>query len=142
MITPKELLTKTKKSFFKIVSARFKGEEVFPWVIPSNKQITGSNYSDWKNDLVPLYQQSKTVKAKGYSVEWKDKNINGSKQSVPAKIYFETFDDFLFFSGKIKEYQKIADSRQLILSQYPSLEQWANDNPAVLLDNVHLWNDL
>ena len=87
MITPKELLAKADKIVFKIIAAHLKGDSKFPLIMPSNKQVTGSNFSDWKNDLAPLYQQSKAVKKKGYSVDWKEKNINGSKQSVPSKIY-------------------------------------------------------
>lgn len=142
MITPKELLTKTEKSFFKIVSAQLRGEESFPWIIPSNKQIEGNNYSEWKNDLVPLHQHSKAIKSKGYSVEWKEKNINGSRQSVPARIYFESFNDFLYFIGRENDYKKINNSRQLLLDKFPSLIDWANCNPSILLDYFEKWIDV
>lgn len=142
MITPKELLSKTEKLFFKIASASFKDENIFPYTIPSNKQVTGSNYSDWKGDLIPLYQQSKTVKTKGYSVDWKEKIINGSKQSVPAKIYFDTLDDYLFFTGKAKTYQNIVGSRRLILAEFPLLEEWVDDNLPTLLNNFEIWEDI
>src|SRR5215831_8721477 len=142
MITPKELLTKTEKSFFKIVSAQLKGENNFPLIIPSNKQITGTNYSDWKNDLVPLYQNSKAVKSKGYSVEWKEKTINGSKQSIPAKIFFESLADYLSFTEREDDYQKIITSRQLLLDKFPSLNEWIIRNPSLLLDYFEKWDDL
>lgn len=142
MITPKELFAKTEKLYFKIVSAHLKGEEMFPFVIPSNKQITGSNFSDWQNDLVPLYEQSKAVKAKGYSVEWKDKKLNGSIQSVPTKIYFESLQDFLFFIGKTNEYRKIQQARSLLLLHFPLLQVWANDNPDILLKEVEIWEEI
>jgi Uncharacterized protein conserved in bacteria len=142
MITPKELLAKANKIFYKIVSSNLKGENNFPLLMPSNKQIKGSNFSDWKNDLIPLYQQSKAVKVKGYSVEWKDKNINGSRQSVPAKIYFDTLEDFLYFTRKKNEYQKIQSARERLVHAFPSLEQWANNNPDILLNNYAGWNDI
>jgi len=142
MITPKELLIKTEKFFFKVVSSQLKGEDIFPLIIPSNKQITGINYSELKDDILPLYQQSKAVKTKGYSVIWKDKKINGSNQSIPSKIYFETLDDFLFFIGKAKDYQKIVASQRLVFSYFSDLEGWANDNPAILLENFEIWISL
>ncbi len=142
MITPKELLAKANKIFYKIVSSSLKGKDKFPLLMPSNKQISGSNFSDWKNDLVPLYQQSKAVKAKGYSVEWKDKIINGSKQTIPAKIYFDTIEDFLYFAGKEKEFQIILSAKKEIIDKFPSLEQWVNDNPDILFSNYAVWNDI
>ena len=142
MITPKELLTKANKLFYKLVSSNLKRENKFPLTMPSNKQVTGSNFSDWKNDLVPLHQNSKAVKAKGYSVEWKDRNINGSRQSIPSKIYFATIEDFLYFVRKETEYQKILSSKELIISNFPSLEKWVNDNPEILLNNDAAWIDI
>ncbi len=142
MITPNELLAKTDKAFFKIVSSQLKGESVFPWVIPSNKQILGSNYSDWKNDIVPLHQQSKSVKSNSYSVDWKEKIINGSKQSIPAKIYFETFEDFLAFTGRSTDYAKISRAHSSVISLYPILKQWTEENTRTLLQYDNVWDGL
>lgn len=142
MITPKELLEKAERPFFKIVSSRLRGETVFPWIIPSNKQISGSNYSDWKNDLVPLYQQSKAAKGKGYIVDWKEKKINGSIQSIPAKIYFETLDDYLHFTGKRSDFDKIMSASQILVSEFPVLKQWAESNPVLLLTFHNAWTDI
>lgn len=97
MITPKELFQKSDKQFFKIVKAILNGEEVFPLLIPANKSISGTNFSELKAAIVPLYQQSKEVKGKGYSVEWTQKTVDGTKQKLPTKIYFETLNDYLFY---------------------------------------------
>ena len=142
MITPKELLAKADKIVFKIIAAHLKGDSKFPLIMPSNKQVTGSNFSDWKNDLAPLYQQSKAVKKKGYSVDWKEKNINGSKQSVPSKIYFDTIEDFLHFVEKENDFQKILSVKGILINSFPLLEQWANDNPEVLLNNYLAWPEI
>jgi hypothetical protein len=142
MITPKELLEKTSKSFYKIVSAKLKGENVFPLIIPSNKKISGNNYSDWKNDLIPLHQQSKETKRVGYSIDWKQKVINGSKQSIPEKIYFETFDDYLYFIRKKKEFEKISTSFSVLLAEFPVLRNWAENNPALLLTYHAEWREI
>ncbi len=142
MITPKELIDKTEKSFFKVVSSQLRGETIFPWIIPSNKLLSGTNFSDWKNDLMPLYKHSKSVRGKGYTVDWKEKKINGSRQSVPERIYFESFDDFLFFIGRKKDYEKITTAKHEILDKFPVLEGWANENPNVLLNYYVLWSGL
>lgn len=142
MITPKELLAKADKIVFKIIAAQLKGDSKFPLLMPSNKQVIGSNFSDWKNDLVPLYQQSKAVKKRGYSVDWKEKNINGSKQSVPAKIYFDTIEDFLHFVEKENDFQKILLVKAILIKEFPLLEHWANDNPEVLLNHYSAWPEI
>lgn len=142
MITPKELLAKTEKAFFRIVSSQLKGETIFPWVIPSNKQILGSNYSDWKNDIVPLHQQSKSVRQNSYSVEWKEKTINGIRQSIPSKIFFETFEDFLAFTGQKDDYEKISAAFHSTISFSPILRSWAEENARTLLQYENVWKDI
>lgn len=142
MITPKELLAKANKIVFKIIAAHLKGESKFPLLMPSNKQVSGSNFSDWKNDLVPLHQYSKAVRKKGYSVDWKEKNINGTKQSVPAKIYFDAIEDFLHFVEMENEFLKILSARAMLINNFPLIEQWANDNPTVLLNNYSAWPEI
>jgi hypothetical protein len=142
MIVPKELLAKANKIVFKIIAAHLKGDGKFPLFIPSNKQVTGSNFSDWKNDLMPLYQQSKAVKKRGYSVDWKIKNIKGSKQSVPAKIYFESIEDFLHFVEKENDFQKILLAKDILIKEFPLLDHWANDNPEVLLNHYSAWTEI
>lgn len=142
MITPKEIREKAERSFYKIVSSELKGETIFPWIIPSNKQITGTNYSDWKNDLLPLHQESKESKSKSYSVEWKNRKINGTIQSVPTKIYFETFDDYLHFTGKTNDYKKIKQSKDIIIKAFPKLKDWTERYPELLLKHYREWDGI
>jgi hypothetical protein len=142
MITPKELLTKAEKIFFKIVSSHLKDENIFPLVMPSNKQVTGNSYSDLKANLVPLLQNSKAVKKRGYSVDWIDRNINGTRQTVPAKIYFDSLDDFIHFVNKENDYQKIISANSLLSANFPALKEWANNNPELILDNFEKWADI
>ena len=142
MITTKEILRKADNLFFKIVAATFKNENIFPYSIPGNKQLSGTNYTDWKSDLVPLYEQSKAVKSKGYTIEWKEKIINGSKQSVPAKIYFETLEDFLQFTGRTKDYKRIFESQTMLLENFPKLLDWTHNNLPTLLSHHDLWPDI
>jgi len=142
MISPKELLQKSAKSFFKIASSQLKGETIFPLTIPSNKKISGSNYSDWKNDLIPLHQQSKSVKGSGYSIDWKQKLINGSRQSVPARIYFMNFEDYLDFTARKSDFKKIKEAFEMLSNEFPVLRNWAENNPESLLNFHSSWADL
>jgi len=142
MITPNELFVKVERSFYKVVCSELKGEKIFPWIIPTNKQITGSNYSDWKKDIVPLHQRSKAAKGKGYTVEWRSKIINGTKQSIPAKIYFETVGDYLHFIERDKDFNKIKEAQEVLVTAFPVLKDWTESNPRLLLSAHEIWRDI
>jgi hypothetical protein len=142
MITPKELFQKSDKQFFKTVKSILNGEVVFPLSIPANKSISGTNFSELKAAIVPLYQQSKEVKGKGYSVEWTQKTIEGTKQKLPAKIYFETLVDYLFYTNRIADYSAIEKAFHLLIESFPGLTQWAKDNSPFLLHQVANMPDL
>ena len=142
MITPKELFEKSDKLFFKTVSAVLKGQQVFRLVIPSDKKISGTSFSELKAALVPLYQHSKQVKGKGYTVEWKEKTVEGTKQKLPAKIYFETFEDFLFYTKRQGDYSTIKGAFDMLVGSFPALSEWTKDNISFLLDQANSLPDL
>jgi len=140
MITPKELLEKSEKLFNKVITAILNEQDIFPLSLPSNKKLSGTNFNELKAAIVPLYQHSKEVKGKGYTVERKEKIIEGTKQKVPAKIYFETSEDFFYFTKKERDYSKIQQSIQLLINGFPELAEWVKDNASFLLsqsDNIH-----
>lgn len=142
MITPNELFEKSCKLFNKVITAELKGETIFPITIPSNKKLEGTSFSDLKATIVPLYQQSKQVKGKGYTIEWKEKSVEGTKQKVPDKIYFENLDDFLFYTKRKKDYETVQLSLQLVKGHLPELEEWSKANIPFLLNHADILNDL
>ncbi|MBS4063051.1 MAG: hypothetical protein KGZ74_00745 [Chitinophagaceae bacterium] len=142
MITPKELINKANKQFFKIVSSELKSESIFPLLIPANKKISGTNFSELSAAIVPLYQQSKQAKGKGYSVEWKEKVIEGTKHKVPAKIYFETIEDYLFSTGRANDFASITQSYKLLTNTFSTLKDWAIANTSFILNNAAIMEDL
>lgn len=132
MISPKELLEKSEKQFYGVVSRMLKGEEVFPMVIPSNKKLAGTKYSDIRDAVLPLYQHSKKIKGKGYTVEWKEKLVDGTKQKIPGKIFFETPEDYLFYCKKESDYQDIKKAFTMLTDAFPALTEWATRNVKLL----------
>jgi hypothetical protein len=142
MITPKELFEKSEKQFFKTVSAMLKGEEIFPLVISANKKISGTNFSELKDAILPLYQHSKEVKGKGYTVDWREKTIDGTKQKIPAKIYFESFTDYLFYTRKMADYSAVLDAFEMLAASFPTLSEWAKSNVPFLLIEASNLSDL
>lgn len=141
MITLNELFEKSDKMFNRVVSASLKREIIFPLIIPSNKKLGGTNFNELKATIVPLYQQSKQSKGIGYSIEWKEKSVDGTKQKIPEKIYFETLQDFLSYTKRRKDYEVILSSIELLKTSLPELNNWASNNISFLLTNADKLND-
>jgi len=142
MITPKELLEKSDKLFFKITRTVLKGKNIFPLVIPSDKKINETIFSKLRDAIVPIYNSSKEVKGKGYSVEWKIKNIEGTKQRIPGKIYFDTFEDYLFFIQREKDFIQIKEAYTLFASTFSMNSEWIKEHPDFLLAYAGIMPDL
>lgn len=142
MITPQELLDKSDKHFFKIAGAVLKGENPFPLVVPSDKKIKDTGFNNLHNAIVPLYNQSKEVKGKGYTVTWKTKKIQGSQQKIPGKIYYESLEDYLFFTRREKDFLKIKEAYELIVASFPHNAAWVKEQPAFLLTYAGIMPDL
>lgn len=136
MITPNELFEKSDKLFNKVITAVLKQEEIFPLVIPSNKKLSGTNFSQLKAAIIPLYQQSKQVKGKGYTIEWKEKTVEGTKQKIPSIIFFENLDDYLFYTKRTKDYSKFLLSFEALTAEFPELTNWAKDNISFILSQA------
>lgn len=142
MITPNELFEKSDKLFFKVVSAVLKEQDIFPLTIPSNKKLSGTNFSELKAAIVPLYQQSKQVKGKGYTIQWKEKVVDGTRQKIPAKIFFESFDDYLFYTKRATHYEAISNAFTSLTTSFKSLSTWAQENVTFLLNQADKIDDL
>lgn len=142
MITPNELFEKSDKLFDKVITAVLKQEDIFPLVIPANKKLAGTNYSQLKAAIIPLYQQSKQVKGKGYTIEWKEKTVDGTKQKIPSKIFFEGLGDYLFYTKRIKDYEAINNAFDKITTSFSSLSDWSKENAIFLLNQADRIEDL
>lgn len=142
MITPKELFEKSDKLFNKVITAVLKQEDIFPLVIPANKKLSGTNFTQLKTAIIPLYQQSKQVKGKGYTIEWKEKTVDGTKQKIPSKILFDGLDDYLFYTKRTKDYEAISNSFDKITASFDSITGWAKENVVFLLNQADKIDEL
>lgn len=142
MITPQELLAKSDKHFFRIARAVLKEENLFPLVIPSDKKIKETGFNNLHSAIVPLHNQSKEVKGKGYTITWKTKKIQGSLQKIPDKIYYESLEDYLFFTKREKDFSKIKGAYKLIVDSFPLNADWSTEEPAFLLTYADVVPDL
>jgi hypothetical protein len=136
MITPNELFEKANKLFNKVAAAVLREQDIFPLIIPANKKLHGTNYNELKAALVPLYHQSTQVKGKGYSIDWKEKSIEGTKQKIPSKIFFESLDDYLFYIKRTKDYEAVSNAFAELVTAFPDLKHWAIDNISFILQQT------
>ncbi len=111
-------------------------------LIPSDKKIKDTGFNNLHSAIVPLYNHSKDKKGKGYTIEWKTKNIQGSQQKIPAKIFYETLEDYLFFTKREKDFWKIKKAYQLIVASFPFHADWAKEDPSFLLTYAAIMPDL
>lgn len=142
MITPNELFEKSDKLFDKVITAVLKQEDIFPLVIPSNKKLSGTNFSQLKAAIIPLYQQSKQVKGQGYTIEWKEKIVDGTKQKIPFKIFFETLDDYLLYTKRTKDYEAINNAFDKVTTSFKGILNWVKENVVFLLNHADKIDDL
>lgn len=142
MITPKEIAEKADKQFIKIARATLKGENLFPLIIPANKSLSGTSHTNMRTALLPLHNQSKEVKGKGYTIEWKERSVDGTKQKLPSKIYFESLEDFLCYIRREKDFAMITNAYSTLINAFPEIEYWAIDNVAFLLNHAGKMADL
>lgn len=133
MISPNELREKAGRLFFRVIAGELNNQSLFPLVIPGNKKISGENYNAWRDDLVPLYQQSKQQRGSGYTVDWKERKVAGTNQQVPARIYFESIGDFLGFTCRKKDHDAIVSAYRLLTEAFPLVSDWAIANLNLLL---------
>lgn len=158
MITVAELKAKSERKFrdflkFKIESfftektachseAISKSLEFFPLEIRSDKGKTSDNLLAREKDFLPLIQNSKEKKGKGYSLVFEQKRTrNNGTQSQLSKILFETEEDFLFFIEKNAETKRLTQALTVLFKNYCSssnnsdlLVRWAYANLSYLTD--------
>lgn len=142
MITPSELFEKSNKLFNRVITAVLLEKDIFPLILPSNKNLSGTSFTELQTSLVPLYQHSKQAKGKGYTIEWKEKTVDGTKQKLPSKIFFETLNDYLYYTGRAKDYEAVNNSFEKLISSFPFLSDWAKENVVFLLTQAEIMDDL
>jgi len=158
MITVAELKAKSERKFrdflkFKIESffsekaachseAISKSLEFFPLEIRSDKGKSSDNLLAREKDFLPLIQNSKEKKGKGYSLVFEQKRTrNNGTQSQLSRILFETEEDFLSFIEKKSETKRLTQALTVLFKEFclasnnsDFLGAWAYANLSYLTD--------
>lgn len=142
MITVAEIKKKADKMYPQFLKAVLLGEQFFPNVLRSDKNLS-DNFSDMSKELSALISGSKDRKGFGYLVQSRPvKTRNHGTQDIPESIVFEDQGNYLQFIGKAKEFDLFIEKSDLIKRTVPQLTPWMERNPINVISNLHQWEDL
>ncbi len=141
MITPDEIKKKTLRIWNsgRILTAWCRNENVFPIEIPFGK-IGGTgisdNYNEISRSIEELKTSSKEQTGRGYSVEFRTVSHRQlGKQNIPARIFIETEEDFLFLCGKKKDCMRFRNLYLTTEKTIPLLCTYIENNPLSLINH-------
>ena len=145
MISLKELQQKalrpwTSGAFLKSV---LNDEPLFPLEItfrkPSGKTLS-QDYGKVRDWIALLHNNSRAIKGSGYIVEYR--NINHQQlgsQRIPARILFNSRDDWLGFISKVKAFRQFDELAGSTRRELPELMPWLQLKPLKALELMESW---
>ncbi len=145
MITVREI-RKQAAGWYKNYLVAWLQEESLPLEIRFGKVKTADILEDFTTldaEIKNLKKESKEELGFGYTVEFKEvATRKAGRQWLPARIFFETPEDYLKFLRKDKEFRSFIQSVALIRDQMPELEAWLRGHPLKVIDNAGQWEEL
>ena len=146
MIGPEDIKKDALRWYKDILISSIQDQSIFPKEIRFGKikaENTLKDFSKIQKELNLLKNGSKEKLGYGYSIDYKRrKDQKIGEQSFPDKIFFETLDDYLQFTGKEHEYRNFKIVTQKIITEIPKLESWILNHPIRVLENSEKWDDL
>jgi hypothetical protein len=125
MIQPADILKKAKNLYAEFLKAWAQGRtDFFPRRVPVSR-VPDSEIPRAAKEVQSLREGSKAARGFGYSVEWAEVNSRRfGKNLFPKRVYFESQDDFLRFTGMQREFIALVSSVNLLRESFPPLEAW------------------
>jgi hypothetical protein len=129
MIQPADILKKAKNLYPEFLKAWAQGRtDFFPRLVPVSR-APDSDILRAAKEVQNLREGSKVARGFGYSVEWEEVNSRRyGKNLFPKRIYFESQDDFLRFTGMQREFAALVSAVNLLRESFPQLEAWILSN--------------
>jgi hypothetical protein len=83
-----------------------------------------------------LKAEAKDVRGYGYAIDWREINSRKHGRNLfPAKIVFETENDFLRYIGKQREFSSFISAVERTRARYPVLQTWIRSHRKLLIDS-------
>jgi hypothetical protein len=141
----KDLKTRLEKEWDRgrLLATSMTVERPFPLRVPlrhpSSRELV-EQYSlvkDWIEDLV---RHSRSVKGKGYELEWREVNHRQiGKNRLPVAALFDQETDALAFIGRQREANSFRGFCEAVLGSFPVLRPWLEKKPLEALKHAPQW---
>ncbi|WMJ74118.1 DUF2220 family protein [Cytophagaceae bacterium ABcell3] len=147
MISPKEIKQKADRWWKDFLQHELCGTPYFPKDVPQIGLVSQNelinNFLSVSEQFRKLQESSKDHKGYGYSLEWSEKNFRSTgRNRFISRIFFETAEDYLRFTGSVQDFKAFAESVQKIRNSFPELEDWMKSNPLKVCTNAKQWDAL
>jgi hypothetical protein len=138
MIQPDEIREKAERLYPSFLKAWLEGATpFFPYTLPSNKRLQGGRVMQSAAEVQRLRDGSREVLGYGYTVEWEERRSREfGRNHFPARIVFETQEDFLRFIDRRSEFRVFTDAVVRLRKEFPALEDWIRSNRRLLIDSA------
>lgn len=145
MITAKEIQETCNRWWREVLLSVSNSTPYFPKEINRIGKVSSNdilkNLSDYKQSIQLLIDNSKGDKKNSYRLILEERNFDKiGKQQVPAKIIIESLEDYLWITGKEKEFDLFKGNHSLIIRELPLLHDWIEANPTKLIEH-NTWID-
>ncbi|HEU5103869.1 MAG TPA: Wadjet anti-phage system protein JetD domain-containing protein [Roseiflexaceae bacterium] len=141
MITPKEISTRTARSYLPFLRSWLRDEPFVPIVFPAGAPPT--DYHTLRSSVEKLLGGAKGPRSYGYRVELETRQTRAhGTQSLPTRIVIDTPDDLLHLAGKVDEFSRFESDITLIRARLPRLNSWLIENPQHVIAHHGAWPDL
>jgi hypothetical protein len=122
----------------RLLTARLKGESLFPLVLNLRKPETA--------DLAQRFEEvrawiKRLETGPGYEIEWTErKHRELGRNRVPSRVIVPTESDALRILGKCEHAERFHALAAASLKTFPALEAWLIRRPLVALEHANDWN--
>lgn len=147
MISPEEIKQQALKWWTPFLQSYVTNEPFFPKQIDRIGKVQPGDithrFETVRNEIDALYQHSKEKTGIGYLVKKSENNFRRTgSHNLPEYILFETADDFLHYTGKVKEWRLFQRNYQLLMQCLPKLKEWILYNVDLLALAQTKWEDI
>ncbi|MCW3464389.1 Wadjet anti-phage system protein JetD domain-containing protein [Chitinophaga nivalis] len=147
MISPEEIKVQASKWWKPLLQSKISGAVFFPKVIDRIGKVKSDHITQrfelLQQEITILYHHSKNQTGIGYLVKTAGHNFRRTgSHELPDAIVFETMEDYLFFTGKKKEWNVFLASYESIMSEIPALKDWTWEHCLWLTDHNVKWVDV
>lgn len=138
MVDPDEIRRKAENLYRGCLRAWLEGDETFfPRVVPARKTPDPSDIAGAVESVRRLREGSKEALGFGYTVEWQEvRSRTLGRNTLPARILFETREDLLRFVGKSNEFAAFTGAVKRLRAELPEIEPWVLSNAPRLVEST------